>query len=160
MNINSDINTDTSSNPTDILTIPLVTPASSSCFSLHMACVIRAGWHARLWGFHVNFPFIFSPHTITAPCTMLVRFPNPLALGSGLGLQYPYRRVFFLSALPAQKKCKSDMGNGVLIGFVNISAKLMPNHKFFYSLVTALALDFFPPPDCNFFLPPIATFTV
>ena len=42
------------------------------------------------------------------------------------------------------------MGNGVLIGFVNISAKLMPNHKFFYSLVTALALDFFPPPDCNF----------
>ena len=52
------------------------------------------------------------------------------------------------------------MDNGVLIGFVNISGRLMPNHKFFHSLVTALALDFFPPPDCNFFLPPIATFTV
>ena len=43
------------------------------------------------------------------------------------------------------------MGNGVLIGFVNISAKLMPNHKFFHSLVTALALNFFPPPDRNFY---------
>ena len=31
----------------------------------------------------------------------LVRFPNPLALGSGLGLHYPYRRGIFLSPLPA-----------------------------------------------------------
>ena len=90
-----------------------------------------------------HFDLVSSPFWV-------VRFPNPLALGSGLGLQYPYRRVFFLSALPAQKKCKSDMGNGVLIGFVNISGRLMPNHKFFHSLVTMLALDFFPPPDCNF----------
>ena len=131
MNINSDINTDTSSNPTDILTIPLVTPASSSCFSLHMACVIRAGWHARLWGFHVNFPFIFSPHTITAPCTMLVRFPNPLALGSGLGLQYPYRRVFFLSALPAQKNVNQIWTMGCLLDSSTSQVGSCPITSFF-----------------------------
>merc|ERR1719341_1498720 len=44
----SDMITSASSSPTEILSIPLVTPASSSCLSLHIACVIRAGWHARL----------------------------------------------------------------------------------------------------------------
>ena len=38
------------------------------------------------------------------------------------------------------------MYNGVLLGFVIISGRLMPNHKFFHSLVPALALDFFHPP--------------
>ena len=67
-----------------------------------------------------------------------------------VGIPVPLWAGIFSFRPSSTKKCKSDMGNGVLIGFVNISAKLMPNHKFFYSLVTALALDFFPPPDCNF----------
>ena len=90
----------------------------------------------------------------------LVRFPNPLALGSGLGLQYPYRRVFFLSALPAQKNVNQIWAMGCLLDSSTSQLSSCPITSFFYSLVTALALDFFPPPDCNFFLPPIATFTV
>ena len=71
--------------------------------------------------------------------TSIVRFPNPLALGNGLAGNFSFRPS-------STKKCKSDIDNGVLIGFVIISGRLMPNHKFFHSLVPALAPDFFPPP--------------
>ena len=45
-------------------------------------------------------PFVGVSEVVSV-VVVLVRFPNPLALGSGLGLQYPYRQVIFLSALPA-----------------------------------------------------------
>ena len=83
-------------------------------------------------------PFVGVSEVVSV-VVVLVRFPNPLALGSGLGLQYPYRQVIFLSALPAWKNVNQiwTLDNGVLIGFVIISGWLMPNHKVFHSLVTS-----------------------
>ena len=81
---------------------------------------------------------------------VVVRFSDSLALGSESGFQYPYRRGFFLSALPAQKNVNQIWAMGCLLDSSTSQLSSCPITSFFYSLVTALALDFFPPPDCNF----------
>ena len=80
----------------------------------------------------------------------VVRFSDALALGSESGVQYPYRRVFFLSTPLAQKNVNQIWAMGCLLDSSTSQLSSCPITSFFYSLVTALALDFFPPPDCNF----------
>ena len=50
------------------------------------------------------------------------------------------------------------MASWVLIGFLNISRSHLHSLTFVHSLVLPLALNFYPPPDRNFFLLQIATF--
>ena len=132
--------------------------------SIYLFCVWSVLANDEFWGqlekTNPTHPFTRQPPTGYRSLLRCSQVPQPTCSWKWVGAPVPLQAGIFSFRPSSTKKCKSDMDNGVLIGFVNISGRLMPNHKFFHSLVTALALDFFPPPDCNFFLPPIATFTV
>ena len=58
--------------------------------------------------------------------------------------------VFQAPDVACQPGSDPFVGVSEVVSVVVVLVRLMTNHKFFHSLVTALALHFFPPPDCNF----------
>ena len=107
------------------------------------AKIFRGGWRASLilCQNHTLFQFVLALqiyiillleiyHTFAQPCNefsslptgcqshvYLVRFPNPLAFGSGLGLQTPYRRGIFLSTPLAENFSGKVWFIGCLLDF-------------------------------------------
>ena len=75
-----------------------------------------------------------------------------------VGSTYPLQAGNFSSHPSGRKFFRQSMAEEVLIGFLNISGSHMHNHTFFRPLVLPLALHFYPPAICHFFLLPIATF--
>ena len=58
---------------------------------------------------------------MTGSWFVVVRFSDSLALGSESGIQYPYRRVIFLSTLPARKNSKWTWEMGSLLDIFSSS---------------------------------------
>ena len=74
------------------------------------------------------FAQIAHPDNIPAA---VVRFSDSLALGSESGFQYPYRRVFFLSAPPAQKNVNQIWAMGCLLDSSTSQLSSCPITSFF-----------------------------
>ena len=68
---------------------------------------------------------------MTGSWFVVVRFSDSLALGSESGVQYPYRRVFFLSTPLAQKNVNQIWAMGCLLDSSTSQVGSCPITSFF-----------------------------